>query len=78
MFFFRGMPDMYTYHGKNQSYCVFYHEGEFYLHDRMWNAKGLPKSEEFKYFDTSDEVLRAMQEIAPWRDWKRINLDGVL
>ncbi len=74
MYFYRGMPDMYVYQSKGlNSYWVFWNPDneEFVIHDRCWVSKGLPQSEEFHYFDTTDEVLDAMMEIAPWRDWKR-------
>lgn len=71
MFVYRGMPDMYTYRLNGESYWVFYHEGEFYLHDRNWVRKGLSEAEEFRYFDTAEEVLQAMLKIGAFKDWKR-------
>ena len=72
--FYPGMPDIYRYSKDNESYIVFWHEGEFYFYKGV-GVKGSeypekkPYGEEY-YFDTSDECLKAMLEVAPYKDWK--------
>lgn len=66
------MPDLYEYSKEKEWYNVFWHEEEFYLHDRLWwsKLKGEDYHSEFRYFDTSEECLKAMLKIGPFRDWK--------
>ncbi len=81
--FYRGMPDVYEYNYHDYAnnigqevWQVFWYEGEFHLCNKNWsneNGKNIP-SRMCNYFDTTDEVLKAMLEIAPYRDWKRIEL----
>jgi hypothetical protein len=67
------MSDLYEYMN-GEHYNVFWHEGEFYLHDRRWYMKGRKPECEFAYFDTTDDCLKAMLKIAPYRDWKKVDL----
>ncbi len=77
--FYRGMQDVYEYndfteHVGQEIYQVFWYEGEFYLCNKNWNSENtvdIPKRL-CKYYDTTDEVLAAMLEIAPYKDWKKV------
>jgi hypothetical protein len=73
--FYRGMPDLYRYQDEENVYDVFWHDGEFYLHDRLWYAKGLSKAEEFRFFDTADETLTEMLKIGAYKDWKQVPME---
>ncbi len=62
-----GMPDFYECKTKDHNYNMFWHDGEFYIHNRSWTKDN---SIEFEYFDTVEEVMKKMLEIAPYKDWK--------
>jgi hypothetical protein len=57
------MPDFY----KCGTYNLFWHDGEYYIHNK--------ESEEFQYFDETDDCLNAALKIAPFYKWERVDFE---
>ncbi len=70
--FYRGMPDTYQYDTYRELWQVFWYDGEFHLQHKDKTQGGyypLPS----EYFDDVNELLNRMLEIAPFKDWRRVD-----
>lgn len=72
--FYPGMPDIYKYEKDRDIYTIFWYEGEFHFNHAKSSSEEEWNKNPSGYYDDVNELLLRMLQVAPYKDWKRVEI----